>query len=70
MTEQEQRRAAFHNKAEIGNKRNNACLAIENQLLKQVLKKDLTIHEAITLAWADGCNYGKEHAEELKVFDN
>ena len=65
---QEERRAAFHQKAEIGNKRNNACLDIEKSLLKRI-GKDLSVHEAITLAWAAGCDYGKEHAEELMLFD-
>ena len=66
---QEERRAAFHQKAEIGNKLNNACLAVEDNLIKRIEKKTLTIREAITLAWAEGCDYGKEHAEELKIFD-
>lgn len=60
------RRETFHNKAAIGNRRNNACIAVEKDLLKRI-EKGLTAHEAITLAWSAGCDYGKEHAEELKL---
>ena len=67
---QEERRALFHKKAEIGNRRNNAALKVEEKLFLQYWKTDLTVREVITLAWAAGCDYGKEHAEELKIFDH
>ena len=63
----EERQAAFHSKAEIGNRRNNACLNCEKRLLQKVKSGKMTIHEAITLAWIDGEEYGREHAEELKI---
>jgi hypothetical protein len=66
---QEERREAFRQKAEVGNRRNNASLATEDNLYKRYSKGELSIRDVITLAWSDGCKYGKEHAEELKVFD-
>lgn len=66
---QEERRALFHKKAEIGNRRNNACIAEESYLIKRFKSGDISINDAICLAWDSGCKYGKEHAEELKIFD-
>ena len=70
MTEQEKRRAAFQKKAEVGYKRNEVSLSDCHDIAKRYQNKELMFGEALGLAWADGCNYGKEHAEELKVFDN
>ena len=66
---QEERRELFHRKAEIGNRRNNAAIEAEKKLMSRYQKEGFTVREIITLAWAAGCRYGKEHAEELKIFD-
>ena len=67
---QEERRALFHKKAEAGNHRNSACLNDAARIALRYRDGDMGISDAIELAWAAGCDYGKEHAEELKVFDN
>ena len=69
MTEQEKRRAAFQKKAEVGYKRNEVSLSDCHDIAKRYQNKELMFGEALGLAWAAGCTYGKEHAEELKVFD-
>ena len=68
QSSKEERRTAFHKKAEIGNRRNNACLECEKRLLQKVKSGKTTVWEAITLAWIEGEEYGREHAEELKIF--
>ena len=67
---QEERRALFQKKAEAGNRRNNTAIADCKTIERRFNQHQLTINEALSLAWAAGCGYGKEHAEELKVFDN
>ena len=67
---QEERRAKFERKAEIGKRRNDACNKCVDELFSRWwYKEEMNLDTLVHLAWAEGCNYGKEHAEELKVFD-
>ena len=62
---QEERRTQFHKKARIGYKRNSASLNDCHNIAERYYKKELTLGEALGLAWAAGCEYGKNHAKEL-----
>ena len=70
MTEQEIRRAAFRKKAEIGKSRNDTLQADCVAFAEKLQKREITLAEALGCCWIAGCEYGKDHAEELKVFDN
>lgn len=64
-----ERRELFGKKARIGNEKNNAALECEKNLLRQLNCFEITYSEAISLAWMEGMEYGKKHADELKIFD-
>lgn len=66
---QEERRALFHKKAEAGRMRNDACNEALRELYVSVKFEGMDVYTALGFAWAKGCDYGKEHHEELKVFD-
>ena len=66
---QEERRALFERKAVIGGMRNAKAATECAEISRMYLKGGCTLAEAITFAWASGCEYGKDHAEELKIFD-
>lgn len=63
----EERQTAFHSRAEIGNRRNNACLECEKRLLHRVKSGEITLWEAISLAWIEGEEYATEHYDELQL---
>ena len=68
---QEERRALFHKRVEIGKRRNDACMKECKEIDEDLNMIDgMDIITGLQLAWAQGCRYGKEHAEELKIFDN
>ena len=67
---QEERRALFHKKAEIGNLRNSTNLNDTHRIALRFRDKDITLSDALSLAWVAGCEFGREHSEELKIFDN
>lgn len=66
---QEERRELFQKKATIGEKRNRASLDDCHIIAKQYHNHEIMLGEALGLAWAAGCGYGKLHHEELEVFD-
>ena len=66
---QEERRALFHQKAEVGERQNKACREDCDWLKKRYHAREITFGEALSLAWIAGREYGKDHAEELKIFD-
>lgn len=66
---QEERREQFYKKALVGNRRNNAALSDCNAAEWKYNQHQLTLNEAFIYAWECGCEYGKDHAEELKIFD-
>lgn len=68
MTHQE-RRALFMRKAAIGKERAMCCNETVRDLEERCLNGKISLSDALTLAFADGCDYGKEHAEDLKIFD-
>ena len=59
----------FKAKAEAGRRRNDQCNEDVASLIDRLDKEGILISDALWFAWAKGCAYGKEHAEELKVFD-
>ena len=67
--ERDDRRKAFQKKAEVGYWRNEICLSNCMELQRRYEKGEITLSETLTLAWGVGCEYGKDHAEQLKVFD-
>lgn len=59
----------LYQKVKVGKEKNDACFDCVEDLLKQIDVCEIGIDDAIAFAWAEGCLYGKEHSEDLKVFD-
>ena len=63
----EERRKEFEKRTAIGKERNEACRQWIAELSGRLNAEEILTYEALSLAWAAGCEYGKEHAEELKL---
>ena len=67
---QEERRALFHKKAEVGRRKNDTAWKLVKLYVNSVRSGKYSLEDALVLMFAEGCDYGKEHAEELKIFDH
>ena len=68
---QEERRAAFEERAKIGKAMNDECKDCCIDLTDWVKRECISIEAALACAWSNGCHYGVQHPElkELKAFE-
>lgn len=66
---QEERRALFEKKAMVGKERNDMCNRVCADLIDRIDKKEILISDALCLAFAEGCDYGKARHKKLEIFD-
>lgn len=69
---QEERRAAFERRAEIGRAMKEQCDADGCDIAERLQDRKIIIGDAIILAWMCGADYGANHPEllELRAFNN